>query len=150
MAAPQILPSNTELAKLRFNGWTYAKIALFYGVSEQAVYMRLRKANLTKKTPGFKDLIPWRVKKEHDHAPPNQMLRLLGRLERGDVLLPVKQRSLNLWLADLKEADVVVCYNPDQPPNPASPKSGGFYYSRRRPEDGESLIRVDEGAELRV
>lgn len=149
MPAPRLLPENEVLTELRRQGWTYANIAAKYGVSEQAVYMRLRAANATRKTPGYKHLIPWRVKREHTFAFPAQMLRLLGRVEKGETLPPVKQRMLDKWLREIKDADVVVSYDPEQPPNWAS-KVGGFYYSRRRPEDGDSLIRVDENAETRT
>jgi hypothetical protein len=49
---------------------------------------------------------------------------------------------LDKWLNEIKEADVVVCYDRTMPPNPAS-NTGGFYYSKRRPEDGDSLIREE-------
>jgi hypothetical protein len=48
---------------------------------------------------------------------------------------------LDKWLAEIKEADVVVCYDRTMAPNPAS-TTGGFYYSKRRPEDGDSLVRA--------
>ncbi|GAB3847438.1 hypothetical protein GCM10029963_28920 [Micromonospora andamanensis] len=64
------------------------------------------------------------------------------------MLPPVKKRMLDKWLREIQEAGVVVCYDPDMEPNPAS-KTGGFYYSRRRTSDGDSLIRVEQDAETR-
>jgi hypothetical protein len=52
---------------------------------------------------------------------------------------------LDKWLRELREADVVVCYDATQPPNPASPTTGGWFYSRRQEADGESLIRFTDG-----
>lgn len=146
MPAPRLLPDNEVLVQLRRQGWTYADIAREYGTTESAVYLRLRQARATKARPTYKHLLPWTVKREHASAFPAQMLRLLGRMEKGEKLAPVKERMLNKWLADIREADVVVCYQPDQPPNPASPVTGGFFYSRRRPEDGQSLIREHSSA----
>ncbi|MER7445003.1 hypothetical protein [Micromonospora avicenniae] len=148
MPAPRVLPEINVLKALRSQGWTYGDIAAEYGVSEQGVYMAMRRANATRKTPGHKDLIPWRVRREHAHAFPATCLRLLSRESKGEILPPVKKRLLDKWLRDIREANVVVCYDPEQPPNPAS-KVGGFYYSRRRPEDGDSLIRVPVDAEVR-
>lgn len=141
MPAPRQLPDNSVLVQLRRQGWTYADIAREYGVTETAVYLRLRQANATERQNRHRALLPWRVKRSHTYAFPAQMLRLLGRRQQGEVLPPVKGRMLDKWLRELAEADVVVCYDPEMPPNPASPKTGGFYYSRRRPEDGDAIIR---------
>jgi hypothetical protein len=146
MPAPRLLPDNEVLAKLRAQGWSYDDIAGHYGVSRGAVYLRLRQVNAVKDRPTYGHLIPWTVARKHTHAFPVQMLRLLGRKESGEPIPDVKRRMLEKWLREMTEADVVVCYEPDYPPNPASPTVGGFYYSRRRPEDKIALVRV-EGAE---
>lgn len=145
MGAPRKLPTSDVLLELRHQGWTYAQIAAEYGVGISAVYLQLRQAKaIERPLKRHSDLIPWRVKTEHAHAHPVAMLRLLGRKNRGDQLPDVKDRMLTKWLREVKEADVVVCYDPEYPANPASPLVGGFYYSRRRPEDGDSLTRVQE------
>lgn len=114
-----------------------------YGVTKGAVYWQLRDAGISKKRPDHKKYLPWTVKTEHAHARPATMLRLLGRRENGDELPAVKERMLDKWLSEIREADVVVCYKRDMVPNPASPTTGGFYYSKRRPSDGDNLIRED-------
>lgn len=149
MAFPRRLPDNSVLQDLRRQGWTYDQIAQRYGVSRGAVYLRLREANAVKERPDYSHLIPWTVATKHDNAFPLLMLRNLGRRQSGAELPPVKARMLDKWLAEVKEADVVVCYHPDYPPNPASRDAGGFYYSRRKPTDGDSLTRVDEGTPIR-
>ncbi|MFF7234169.1 hypothetical protein [Streptomyces sioyaensis] len=122
---------------------TYEEIADKYGVTKGAVYLALRDAGLAKKRPSYKHLIPWTVKSEHAHAHPVLMLRVLGKQEAGERVPTVKKGMLDRWLAEIKAADVVVCYDREMPPNPASPSTGGFYYSRRRPEDGDSLVRAE-------
>ena len=146
MPAPRQLPDATTLVNLRNQGWTYADIAAEYGVTKGAVYLQLQQANATKDRPSYKHLIPWVVKREHAYAHPAMMLRLLGRRQNGDALPEVKSRMLDKWLRELREADVVVCYHPEMAPNAASPKEGGWYYSTRRPSDGDSLIRYEEKA----
>ncbi|MFE0648512.1 hypothetical protein ACFVZH_07995 [Streptomyces sp. NPDC059534] len=125
---------------------TYDEIAEMYGVTRGAVYLQLRDSKQTSKRPDHSKYIPWTVKAGHAQARPNAMLRLFSRREQGETLPEVKERMLDKWLAEIKEADVVVCYNREQVPNPAS-NTGGWYYSKRRPSDGTNLIRVDPDAD---
>jgi hypothetical protein len=123
---------------------TYEEIAFLYGVTKGAVYWQLQDAGLTKVRPDHSKYIPWKIKTEHQHTKPVTMLRLHSRREQGDEIPAVKARMLDKWLAEIREADVVVCYDRTMPPNPAS-TTGGFYYSKRRPEDGDSIVRVGNG-----
>lgn len=148
MPAPRLLPDNSVLIKLREQGWSYEDIAQEFGVTKGAVYLRLRDAKATKHRPSYAHLIPWTVRTEHAHARPAQMLRMLGRRENGDKIPPAKERMLDRWLKEIAEADCVVDYAPDYPPNPANPKNGGWHYRRRRSEDGDSLVRTPEVALL--
>ncbi len=148
MPAHRVLPDNDVLIRLRNQGWSYEDIAQEFGVTKGAVYLRLRQANATTERPSYAHLIPWTVKTEHAHGRPAQMLRLVGRKERGDEIPEPKARMLAKWLREMREADCVVDYDPDYPPNPANPKNGGWHYRRRRPEDGESLVRTPEVAAL--
>lgn len=141
MPAPRLLPDNDVLKKLRNQGWSYEDIAQEYGVTKGAVYLRLRSANAVKDRPDYSHLIPWTVRVEHAHARPAQMLRFLGRREAGLSIPPAKERMLDRWLEDMREADCVVDYDPEFPPNPANPKNGGWHYRRRKPEDEGGLIR---------
>jgi hypothetical protein len=142
MPAPRQLPTSDVLRKLRSQGKTYEEIGAMYGVTKGAVYWKLQEAGLTKVRPDHSKYIPWKMKTEHAHAKPATMLRLHSRREQGDEIPAVKARMLDKWLNEIKEADVVVCYDRTMPPNPAS-NTGGFYYSKRRPEDGDSLIRQE-------
>jgi hypothetical protein len=146
MPAPRKLPSNEVLLKLREKGLSYAQIADEYGVTEGAVYWQLRDAGATKTRADHSKYLPWKVKIEHAHTRPATLLRYLSRHEhaengRAEPLPAAKERMVTKWLADLETAGVVVCYDRDMPPNPASPKTGGFYYSRRTEKDGDNIIR---------
>jgi hypothetical protein len=141
MPAPRKLPDNTVLLKLREKGMTYAEIAEQYNTTEGAVYWQLRDAGGVKTRPDHSKFLPWKVKSDHSHARPAVLLRYLSRREQGDKIPEAKDRQVTRWLEEMKEADVVVCYDRDMPPNPASPVAGGFYYSKRRPEDGTDIIR---------
>jgi hypothetical protein len=141
MPAPRKLPDNNVLLKMREQGMTYAEIAEEYGTTGGAVYWRLRDAGGVQTRPDHSRYLPWKVKKDHSHARPAVLLRYLSRRDQGDVIPEAKSRQVDKWLIEIKEADVVVCYDREMPPNPASPVTGGFYYSKRRPEDGDNVIR---------
>lgn len=148
MPAPRILPDPHKLRALK-ERFTYAQIAEMYGVDPQSVYQRLRidYPNAQKERPRYSDLIPWRIAKEHWYAMPVTMLRFYARRRDGKQLSPKDERRLDSWLEALRAADAVVDYDRDQPPNPASPKSGGWRYVKRLPEDGDRLIRVPQKTE---
>lgn len=140
MPAPRVLPDGGTLLQLRRQGRTLDEIAAEYGVTKGAVYLQLREIpGAVKPRPSYKQLIPWRVSAEHAHAYPAAMLRLLGRVEAGqaDRIPANKRRMLESWCRTMKEQDLVVDYGPDIPPNPASPKNGGWCYRRRQPSDLE-------------
>lgn len=142
MAAPRQLPSIETMLKLRERGMSYDDIAEEYGVTKGAVYLQLRDAGRTKARPNNRHLMPaGGVKTEHTYAHPAMMLRILGRRERGEAIPPVKGRQLDKWLREMKEAGVILEYDPACPPNPASPKTGGWWYETRTPADGDKLVR---------
>ena len=57
------------------------------------------------------------------------------------------QRLRTLY-RELREADVVVEYHPDIPPQPGLSRNGGFALRSRRPADGDLIIRVNEYTRL--
>src|SRR5262245_20739244 len=119
MPARRLLPDNEVLSQLRQQGGRYADIARHYGVPRGSGYLPLRQVpNAVNERPRYDKLIPWKVAREHAHAFPVQMLRLVGRRENGEDIPPVKERMLDKWLREVREADVVVCYDPTYPPNP--------------------------------
>lgn len=138
MPRPRILPTGDVLLKLRREGKTYDEIAEMYGVTRGAVYLQLRNIpGLVEDRPSHRDMIPWRVKVEHAHAYPAMMLRLLGRRLKGQELPEDKAKLLDSWCKSLKDKNLVVHYDPDIPPNAASPKVGGWAYVERQGTDHE-------------
>ncbi len=147
MAAPRILPDGGTLLQHRRQGWSLDEIAATYGVTKGAVYLQLKAIpGATRTRPNHKGIIPWTVEARHHHVYPAAMLRLYSRREglsggAPEELSPRAARMLERWLRDIKTRDVVVDYDPNILPNPASPKHGGWAYRLRRPEDGDNLIR---------
>lgn len=147
MPAPRQLPDGETLLKHRLDGWSLQDIADHYGVTKGAVYLQLRQVPgaVTPRSTN-KDLIPWRVKREHAHERPVENLRLLARVAKGQPVPADKLRRLNRWIDEMQIADAVIDYDPDYPavhpagtelagePNAASPKVGGWRYRHRDPE----------------
>lgn len=143
----RVLPDTPVLQDLVRQGWTYNDIAAAWDVGPQAVYRQMQRAGKAKTRPDYSHIIPWRVATQHNKAAPIRYLRMLGRRQAGETLTPAESRRLDKWLAELREAGVVVAYERDYPPNEAS-MYGGFYYSRRRESDGvDALVRMPEQAE---
>jgi hypothetical protein len=142
MAATRLLPDKATLERHRREGLTYADIATRYGVTEQAVWARMKHDGIrTANRADHSALIPWQVRKEHANTFPILMLRTLSRRRQGIDNTPERERMLDNWLANLKAQNAVVCYDPEMWPNPASPKLGGWFYAKRRKSDGDSIIR---------
>lgn len=149
MPAVRKLPDNEVLQRLVNQGFKYGQIGAMYSVGEQAVYRQMQRANKTRPRADRKSFIPWKVATQHNRCKVINNLRALAAKEAGETLEVGEARRLELWLQQLREADVVVCYDRNQPPTPGNPK-GGFYYSKRRPSDDPgSIVRppVAEGAE---
>jgi hypothetical protein len=143
MPAQRQLPTIDVLLKHRERGMSYDEIAELYGVTKGAVYLQLRDAGRTKQRPDNSHLMPaGGVATQHQHAHPAMMLRVQGRLDRGEKdIPPVKIRQLHKWLRELEEKNLILDYHQDCPPNPGSPKTGGWFYSQRKPSDGDRLMR---------
>ena len=142
MAAPRQLPDADTLRRHRDERMTYREIAERYGVTESAVWARLRHDGITTaKRVNHKAFIPWTIHPDHANTYPMLMLRTLSRREQGLDNTPERDRMLSNWLDALRERKAVLCYDPAMWPNPASPRLGGFFYAKRRKSDGGSVIR---------
>lgn len=142
------LPPDDVLWDLRKEGWTYKRIAIEYGSTVGGVYFRLRKIDAVQDTPRHTGLIPWRVKKEHEDGYPVKAFRLLGQHLRGERLAAGDLRRITRWVKkNIKDADMVLSYRPDVPPNPAS-AVGGFHFTPRADSE-DTLTRVEPGVATR-
>lgn len=143
MPAERRLPTIDVLVKHRERGMSYDEIADLYGVTKGAVYLQMRDAGRTSKRPDNSHLMPaGGVATKHQHAHPAMMLRIQGRVDRDESgIPPVKLRQLDKWLRELAEQKLILDYHPDCPPNPASPKTGGWFYPPREKSDGDRLMR---------
>ena len=139
MAAPRLLPSDATLARWRTEGLTLKQIAERIEreqgivVSIGSVASALSRAGLTSRVR-YPEHIPWTpIKVAHNKAYPLSMLRLLAKRDYGERLTADQEKRLQAWTERLRQEDAVVLYKYDS--------EHGFYYVRRRPEDGDGFIR---------
>jgi hypothetical protein len=147
VARPRALPDNEASVELH-KQHTYNEITAMFAVTMSAVAWRFRSMGLARRQQSYKHLRPWRVKPEHEHAHPSLMLRLYGRNDVGVEVETAQMRTLVRWMSDLEGADVVVGYDPDYPPNPASPRTGGWFYVKRRKGLDQGIIREPDASEV--
>jgi len=93
---------------------------------------------------------PWRVIVEQGQAPVLRSLHDHAEfVVTGGAAMPDHRlKRLRAFYRALREADVVVEYNPDIPPQPGLSRKGGFALRPRRPTDGDLMIRINEYTRL--
>ncbi len=154
MPAPTKLPPVDDLVKLRApsrshyacrmlaegmhdrercaQGHTLTYIAALYGVTRQAVYLKLKEAGHDTGGQRYAETLPWRVAQEHRDDWDAQMLRELAKRQQG---LPPGYRAsgvaLDMWLEALDRAGQVVDYDREK----------GFIRVKRLKGDGKGYIR---------
>lgn len=140
MPAERILPDVSTLQRMIHSGMTQQDIAdaVFRDtgvrVTRAAVSAALARAGLATYRKRHHELIPWRVRVEHNKEYPLRMLRLEARRRKGEALPPEEERKLNSWLQLMDDNKAVVHYDP----------RGGFYYTNPRKGVDTDLIRVPD------
>ncbi|MGW0861310.1 hypothetical protein [Streptomyces sp. NPDC002611] len=81
------------------------------------------------------ELIPWKIKTEHQWKYPVAMLRLVARVKAGYSITDDEAARLASWKEMLAEENAVVHYDPET--------EDGFFYVPRQKEDDE-YIHVPE------
>lgn len=86
--------------------------------------------------PGrYSELLPWRVKREHNQAHAAKMLRTESRVRNGEELTdPLLLNRHKSFMRRLKDADAVVHYDPETP-------QGFWLVPRRYGADGTPVDR---------
>lgn len=140
MPAERILPDVHELKRLLDSGMTQQDIAdkVFretgVRVTRAAVSAALARAGLSSYRKRHSELIPWRVRVEHNKEYPVRMLRLEARRRKGEPVSPEEERKLDAWLRLLRDNQAVVFYHPKV----------GFRYTDPRPDIDTDLIYVPD------
>lgn len=102
-------------------------------VTPEAITVWRRRRGIQPLTTKHSELLPWTVKKQHQDLWPAQMLRLEGRLRRGESISEKQRMWLENWKKKLSELNAVVHYDPES--------EKGFYNVPRREGVDLDLIR---------
>ena len=142
MAAPRLLPDKDELLRMVRAGMTQQEIAdetfrrTGQRVTRAAVSAALSRAGVPPMRNRYPELLPWRVRVEHDSHYALRMLRAEARQRRGEELPHQEESRLETWKNTLRKNNVVVHYDPDAP--------GGFFYVKARRQDTDLIRLPDE------
>ena len=139
MPAQRLLPGDKKLEELartmthqEIADWVYRETG--QKVARSTVSAALHRMGATDRVR-YDDVIPWRVKAQHNAHYALIMLRYYARRRHGLPLTDDQNARLDSWLEKIKDLRCVVSYVPDSP--------DGFYYVPRLPADGSSIIRID-------
>jgi hypothetical protein len=106
-------------------------------VTPEAIGMWKRRRGYPATTLRYDDLLPWVVHESHAKLYAATMLRMEARRRRGLPLTERNQKLLSSWLQKLKEQNVVVWYEENDP------TGQGWYYFPREDRDTD-IIRKPE------
>lgn len=97
-----------------------------YPVSRSTVSAALHRAGAASPAKKYPEVMPWKVKEEHQTHYAARMLRLLGRRRRGIANSAETDARLDAWLKQLADSGAVVVYFPDT--------EDGFFYVPGTPD----------------
>ncbi len=147
-----VLPSVSELERLKAMGYSYAEIGRMYGTSRQAVSKKyqLYGGKLTPREEFLRDHFPWKhIPVSFQQASPYRRMRDHGEyvMTWGVGMSEDKLNRLRSFYQNMIDNNVVLEYDPEIPPNQWA-NTGGWAYRKRRKSDGNLLIRVNSYTEL--
>lgn len=126
--------SDDKVAALLRDGGDANELGAEWGVTAKAVWKASRAGGYS---PGHDRItvLPVKVTGPRAYAPAARGLRALARVRNGEESEMTQQdvtRFYN-WKRERDATNTVVEYDENYPPNPASPKYGGWHYEKRRP-----------------
>ncbi|MFD9893336.1 helix-turn-helix domain-containing protein [Amycolatopsis sp. NPDC059027] len=137
------------LAMLR-QGKKPAQIAKELGVSRQAINHHRRTMDVKTPLQVAQESIPWK-NVDPEHKKSSVWARIVNHAEflatGGRGMSERKLELLEAWYRNLEDLDVVVEYDPSEPPKPKA-RFGGWKYVPREDRDGSLLLRVNAHVEM--
>lgn len=140
-------PANVQA--LLNQGLNQSEVAVRLGVSRQRISQVVNENDLTtprgERLKVRRDPWPWDVPSSQHDSPISKMLRdHLEYVQRGGKDLSPERRSrLRSLYRNLRQNDLVIEHDPALPPMDEN-KHGGWAYRKRRPSDGDLIIRVND------
>jgi len=102
-----------ELRRLTAEGWSNARIAEYFGVTESGVLQAKRAAGLSKPMTDHSRALPWKLKREHSQSGPATNLRNLSAVAQGRTIPKEKLNTALRWADRLVSNDLDITYDPE-------------------------------------
>lgn len=102
-----------ELARLTAEGWSNARLAAHFGVTESGVLQAKRAAGLTKPMTDHSRALPWKLRREHNQTGPATNLRNLSAVAQGRMIPKEKLNTALRWANRLVDNDLDITYDPE-------------------------------------
>ncbi|ETK36610.1 hypothetical protein [Microbispora sp. ATCC PTA-5024] len=103
-----------ELARLAAEGWSNARLAEHFGVSESGILQAKRAAGLSKPMTDHSRALPWRLRREHSQSGPATNLRNLSAVAQGRPAPKDKVATAVRWASRLVDGGLDIAYDQER------------------------------------
>ncbi|MBX6169272.1 MAG: hypothetical protein IRY84_16750 [Thermobispora bispora] len=103
-----------ELARLAGEGWTNARLAEHFGVTESGILQAKRAAGLSKPMTDHSRALPWKLRREHSQSGPATNLRNLSAVSQGRRISRDKLNTALRWANRLVDNGLDIAYDPER------------------------------------
>lgn len=103
-----------ELVRLAAEGWTNARLAEHFGVTESGVLQAKRAAGLSKPMTDHSRALPWKLRREHSQSGPATNLRSLSAAAQGRRIPKDRLNTALRWANRLVDNGLDIAYDPER------------------------------------
>lgn len=102
-----------ELARLVAEGWSNARLAERFGVTQSGILQAKRAAGLSKPMTDHSRALPWKLRREHSQSGPATNLRNLSAVAQGRTIPKEKLNTALRWADRLVDNGLDITYDPE-------------------------------------
>ncbi|MET8159576.1 hypothetical protein ABZT47_24670 [Sphaerisporangium sp. NPDC005289] len=103
-----------ELGRLVAGGWSNARLAAHFGVTESGILQAKRAAGLAKPMLDHSAAIPWKLNRAHNQTGPATNLRNLSAVAQGGEVPRMKVNTALRWARRLVDSGLDISYDPEE------------------------------------
>ncbi|GGK95455.1 hypothetical protein Sme01_30830 [Sphaerisporangium melleum] len=102
-----------ELGRLVASGWSNARLAAHFGVTESGILQAKRSVGLARPMLDHSRAIPWKLNRVHNQTGPATNLRNLSTVAQGGEMAQTKINTALRWARRLVDNGLDVSYRPE-------------------------------------
>jgi hypothetical protein len=103
-----------ELRRLTAEGWSNARLAAHFGVTDSGILQAKRAAGLSKPMTDHSRALPWKLSREHSQSGPATNLRNLSTVAQGRMIPKEKLNTALRWASRLVDNGLDITYDPER------------------------------------